>query len=258
MHVSRIEIFPIKSLDAVRLDAAAITPGGILANDRVYAVFDLEGQVVNGKRTERIHRLRSSFDEDIEEVALWETGQSPARFGLRQRGPLERWLSEFLGFRVVVRHEPVKGFPDDTDAFGPTIVSDASLERVQRWYPGWSLDNVRRRFRTNLEVEGGDAFCEDQLFGAPEERRPFHVGPVRFLGHNPCQRCVVPTRDPDTGDATRGFQKGFAERRKDQLPPWADARRFNHFYRFAVNTSIPTSESGKRLRVGDAVALASA
>ena len=74
-----------------------------------------------------------------------------------------------------------------------------------------------------------------------------------FLGHNPCQRCVVPTRDPDSSDPVAGFQKKFMELRRAPVPEWADARRFNHFYRFAVNTSITPAEAGKRLRIGDAV-----
>jgi uncharacterized protein YcbX len=42
-------------------------------------------------------------------------------------------------------------------------------------------------------------------------------------------------------------------RRKRHLPPWAESNRFNHFYRFAANTSIPSSEQGNVLRVGDPV-----
>ncbi len=254
MHLSRIEIFPIKSLEPVQLAESAITPGGILENDRVYAIMDREGQFVNGKRTAQIHQLRSSFDEDIQEVCLGQVGDtSPTRFNLQERGPLEGWLSDFFGFHVILRYEPLKGFPDDPIAFGPTIVSEASLRQVGRWYGEPVLDRVRRRFRTNLELDSGDAFSEDQLFGGPDERKPFKIGSVDFVGHNPCQRCVVPTRDPDTGEVLRGFQKTFAELRKKQLPSWVDARRFNHFYRFAVNTSIAPSEGGKRLRLGDAV-----
>jgi uncharacterized protein YcbX len=252
MYVSRIEVFPIKSLDAVAVASAAITAGGILAHDRVYAIFDREGRVVNGKRTDRIHRLRSSFDPHFGEVCLWETDDSARRtFSLRELEPMNRWMSDFFGFPVALRHEPLRGFPDDSAAFGPTLVGAASLKRVQEWYSGWTLPNVRRRFRTNLELEGGEPFAEDRLFGGPDELRPFRLGSVPFLGHNPCQRCVVPTRDPESGEALRGFQKTFAERRKEQLPGWVDGRRFNHFYRFAVNTSIPPSESGKQLRLGD-------
>jgi len=39
--------------------------------------------------------------------------------------------------------------------------------------------------------------------------------------------------------------------RRQHLPQWANVQRFNHFYRFAVNTSIPESEAGKCLRAGD-------
>jgi hypothetical protein len=154
-----------------------------------------------------------------------------------------------------LRREPQKGFPDDHKAFGPTITSEASLGEIQAWFPELSLESLRRRFRTNLELTGGAPFCEDQLFGAPDELKPFQIGGVNFLGHNPCQRCVVPTRDPDSGRSLADFQKKFMEQRKKSLPPWANAQRFNHFYRFAVNTSVPPGEAGKILRVGDVVVL---
>ena len=250
--VGRIEIFPIKSLDGVSLQESAVTAGGILENDRVYAIVDQEGAFVNGKRTPRVHDLRCEFAPSLREVSVWETGQSSRRtFGLEDRAPFGRWLSDFFGFHVSLKHEPRSGFPDDSAAYGPTVVSDASLRQVQSWYAAVGLDSVRRRFRTNLELVGGDAFCEDALFGAPDERKPFRLGAVAFLGHNPCQRCVVPTRDPETGEVIHGFQKSFATFRQKHLPPWADVRRFNHFYRFALNTSIPAAEAGKRLRVGD-------
>jgi uncharacterized protein len=44
--------------------------------------------------------------------------------------------------------------------------------------------------------------------------------------------------------------------REQELPRWDDTQRFNHYYRFAVNTLIPAGEAGKKLRVGDPVILA--
>ncbi|MGA3008256.1 MAG: MOSC N-terminal beta barrel domain-containing protein [Opitutaceae bacterium] len=253
-QLRRIFIFPIKSLDGVSVDTARLTLGGILEHDRVFAIVDEQGKYVNGKRTAQIQRLRCAYDKNLEEVALREDGQaSQTTFSLTERGPLARWLSDFFGFAVTVTHEPVGGFPDDRTAFGPTVVGEASLRTVADWYPGLSLESVRRRFRTNLEIDGSAAFAEDSLFGGPDERRPFSIGPVQFQGHNPCQRCVVPTRDPDTTAPIPNFQKTFMELRRQQLPPWADARRFNHYYRFAVNTSVDKSEAGKIIRVGDPV-----
>jgi hypothetical protein len=253
MHLGGIQIFPIKSLDGALVREVRVTSGGILENDRICAIFDKDGKVVNGKRTARVHELRCQFDPQIREVRLWQKNESAAQFQLDNPAPLEKWLSEFFGFAVALRHESQKGFPDDRAAFGPTIVSEASLRQVQKWFPELTLENLRRRFRTNLELTGGGPFCEDQLFGAPEELKPFQIGDVKFFGHNPCQRCVVPTREPDTGAVISNFQKKFMQLRKENLPEWANAQRFNHFYRFAVNTSIPPSEAGRRLQTGDAV-----
>lgn len=228
--------------------------GGILEHDRIYAMYDAAGKVVNGKRTARVHALRCAFDAGFREVQLWESGGKPAeQFGLGDPIPIGKWLSEFFGFEVNLRFEGEKGFPDDLTAFGPTITSEDSLLTVRNWFPELTLESVRRRFRANLELVNAEPFGEDRLFGAPDELKPFRMGTVQFFGHNPCQRCVVPTREPDTGQGLSDFQKKFMQLRRETLPAWSNAQRFNHYYRFAINTSIPPSESGKELRVGDAL-----
>jgi uncharacterized protein YcbX len=255
MQLGRITIFPIKSLDGVPVETVRITRGGILKNDRIYAIYDQEGKVVNGKRTPRVHELHCAYNAKVTEVRLWQGDSAPVQFWLDELGPVGRWLSDFFGFPIDLRHEPEKGFPDDHTAFGPTIVSEASLHAIQGWFPELTLDSVRRRFRANLELTDSEPFGEDRLFGTPDELKSFQIGPVKFFGHNPCQRCVVPTRDPDTAQVVAGFQKKFMELRQEQLPGWANAQRFNHFYRFAVNTSIPPTEAGKPLLLGDVLEL---
>jgi uncharacterized protein len=74
---------------------------------------------------------------------------------------------------------------------------------------------------------------------------------------NPCARCAVPSRHPDTGKIEDpAFAKNFAERRRESLPGWARASRFDHFYRLAVNTRIPVAQAGLTIAVGDLVELA--
>jgi len=256
LSLGRILVFPIKSLDGVSVAEARVTARGILEHDRIYAIVDAQGKFVNGKREARIHSLRCRYDAAVGEIEVWLQGSSsPARFVLAEPEPLGRWLSDYFGYPVTLKHDAVAGFPDDREAFGPTVVGTASLAAVAGWYPGLDLETVRRRFRSNLELEGEAAppFSEDSLFGAPGELKPFAIGGVRLFGHNPCQRCVVPTRDPDTGEGLTGFQKEFMERRRLSLPDWANAVRFNHYYRFALNTSIPPSEAGKAMRIGDVV-----
>jgi len=254
MLLSRIMVYPIKSLDGVSVNEARMTQGGILEFDRIHAIVDETGAYVNGKRTPRVQLLRTKYAPDFQEIMIGATGETTRHhFSLKDAAPLNRWLSDFFGFAVSLASEAKNGFPDDRTAFGPTITSEASLAEVARWFPRLSLENVRRRFRSNLELEGGEPFWEDRLFGKPGELKPFQIGNVRFLGHNPCQRCVVPVRDPDLADPIPNFQKIFMERRKETLPPWAEKERFNHYYRFAVNTSVSTTETGKKLRVGDPV-----
>src|SRR5208282_2593793 len=77
------------------------------------------------------------------------------------------WFSNYFEQPVTVRHSP-EGFPDDTIANGPTIISTASLQSVCDLFPGIDLDGARQRFRATLEVDGVPAFWEDQLFGEEE------------------------------------------------------------------------------------------
>jgi uncharacterized protein YcbX len=254
MVLSQILVYPIKSLDGVAVEEAHMTAGGILGFDRVYAMVDEAGAYVNGKRTPRVQLLRTMFDSTFEEVCLWPTGESVRHhFSLIDTGPLNRWLSDFFGFFVKLVSETTSGFPDDRTAFGPTVTSVASLETVTQWFPEMDLESARRRFRSNLEISDVPPFWEDHLFGAPGELKPFQIGDVHFLGHNPCQRCVVPTRDPDRSHPIANFQKSFMDLRRKNLPSWSNAERFNHYYRFAINTSVLPSEAGKPLRIGDQV-----
>jgi len=73
---------------------------------------------------------------------------------------------------------------------------------------------------------------------------------VEFLGVNPCARCVVPTRNPETGAVYPNFQKIFSQKRQELLPSWAERSQFNHFYRLTVNTKISDLGDGI-LRQGD-------
>jgi len=251
MFLSRIVIYPIKSLDGVGVRSARITSAGILEHDRVYAIMDAEGRVVNGKRTDRVHQIRCEYSEDFAEVRVWTADNPrPATFAFADPDPLEAWLGRVFEFPVHLTASHDSGFPDDMAASGPTLTSEASLAEVAGWFPELASAGMRARFRANLELGGCEAFAEDRLFGQDPEPKAFRIGAVRMLGHNPCQRCVVPTRDPASGERAAMFQKRFAEKREKSLPLWAARERFNHYYRFALNTSVPASEAAKVLTIG--------
>jgi uncharacterized protein YcbX len=237
-RLAGLRLHPIKSLDGVSVSEARIGPGGGLEHDRAWALYSVDGRWVNAKRTAAMHLIRASYAPDLTSVT----------------------------------------FPDDNIANGPTIVSTASLQTVSDWFPGLTLDAVRQRFRTTLEIDSADfagsatgsqsaakaassnghlpAFWEDQLYGEDERSVVrFRIGGVNFEGSNPCARCPVPARDPQTAADLVGFQKRFTDLRRETLPPWAPAARFDHFYRLAVNTRIAPTETGKPLRLGDSLKL---
>jgi uncharacterized protein len=247
--VSALRVYPIKSLSGVSVEESRIAPGGGLAHDREFALFDSEGVVVNGKRQPRIHHIRASYD-----LAGFTVRLGDATFHLiDEHAKVEAWFSEYFGFPVTMKRNTMGGFPDDLESPGPTIVGAASLDAVQEWFPNLDRQQVARRFRANIEIGGVPAFWEDRLFGEPGELVDFTVGEVRFQGNNPCARCAVPTRNPDTAEVVPEFAKIFSAQRQATLPSWSARGRFDHFYRLSVNTRVAPAEVGKVLRVGDKV-----
>lgn len=258
--LAHIQVYPIKSLDPVCVREARIGPSGGLELDRVWALYSSDGQWVNGKRSTTIYLIRAAFTPDFRSVTLSAPGDRrklPVKTIAfpSDTGSAEEWFSVFFEQPITVRHSPA-GFPDDALASGPTIVSTASLQVVCELFSGMTLDCVRQRFRTTLEVNGVPPFWEDQLF-AQEERSEVHfrVGEVNFEGSNPCARCPVPPRDPQSGEVIPGFQKTFSDYRRSHIPSWTPEARFDHYYRLATNTRVPSTEAGKLLRVNDPVVL---
>jgi len=254
-HLAKILIYPIKSLDGVEVRQVKVLSSGALEYDREFAIVDEQGQFVNAKRHEKIHLLRSQFDISNRTISLQiPHGDLPRVFHLdNDRSALAATLSDFFGFAVSLVQNPLMGFPDDTDSPGPTVISTATLTEVAAWFPGVNVEQMRRRMRANIEIDGVPAFWEDQLFAESGELVSFGVGDVLFSGVNPCQRCIVPTRHPDSAEAYLNFQTIFAQQREATLPEWASLSRFNHFYRLSVNTRLAASEAGKTLKIGDEI-----
>jgi uncharacterized protein YcbX len=241
--VARIDLYPIKGFDAVRVDAATVLPSGALAGDRRWAFVDARDRFVNGKQFPAIHRTRTTVDPDASTAVI-----DDLHFRLAgDATPLEDWMSARLATPVRLQENPEAGFPDDTDAPGPTLIATATLEAVAGWFE-LTLEQARARFRANIEIGGVPPFWEDAFYGAT-----CRVGDVPLLWVNPCARCVVPSRDARTGEAIAGFQKRFAEQRRAALSLTIDPTPFNHFYRLAVNTRLAPGSAGGTIRVGDPV-----
>lgn len=253
--VSALFLYPVKSLPGCFVGTAAVLPSGALQFDRRWAFIDSQQRIWNAKRTAALHSVRCAFDVGSRELCVthpalgsvtWRPGEDAT--------PLEELVSSVVGARAFLVENTDSGFPDDADSPGPTFISTATLDAIAAWFPGLTADSVRRRLRANVELGDVEPFWEDRLFASAGSVRPFQIGSMLFGGVNPCQRCVVPSRDPETGDVWTGFSKVFATRREVELPVWADRSHFNHFYRAAVNTRLLQSAGGN-LNVGDRVTL---
>lgn len=255
-RLANIRLHPIKALDPVHLQEARIGPGGGIEFDRAWALYSVDGQWVNGKRTAAVHLIRAAYAPNVSSVTLSVPGDSrkiPTRT-FAFPGATEdaaEWFSVYFEQQIIVRHSPA-GFPDDSIANGPTIISTATLQAICELFPGMTVEDARLRFRTTLEIDGVPAFWEDQLFGEEERSSVrFRIGESQFEGSNPCARCPVPPRDARTGEITPGFQKRLSDFRRANIPSWTPEARFDHYYRIATNTRVAPTQSGKILRVGD-------
>jgi len=145
-----------------------------------------------------MHLVRASYAPDLNSVTLAVPGDRrniPARtFSLPwRRRRCREWFSVYFEQQILVRHAR-EGFPDDSIANGPTIISTASLQAVCEWFPDLTLHSARQRFRTTLEIDSADAvanaasanghlpaFWEDQLYGEDERSVVrFRIGEVNF------------------------------------------------------------------------------
>ncbi|WP_255197149.1 MOSC domain-containing protein [Halorarius litoreus] len=256
--LASIFVHPIKSLDPVPLARAEVLDAGGLSYDREYVIVDANGNYVTGKRERETHRLASSFDPETGALTLGpRDGDARETFSLPdEREAVSEWLAGFLGYEVELQRDTSGGFPDDTHASGPTVIAQATIEVVADWFDDIDPEEMRRRLRPNLVVEGVDPFWEDRLYADRESVVAFDVGDARFEGVNPCQRCAVPTRDPDTGETTEGFRERFVQQREVTLPEWANRDWFDHHFRLMVNTHVPRETVGQSLGVGDPISLA--
>ncbi|MFB6080401.1 MAG: MOSC domain-containing protein [Haloferacaceae archaeon] len=248
-HVERLTVYPVKGLDGVAVDEARVRPGGTLARDREYALVDADGEVVNGKRTARVHDLSARFDGDGRVVV--EADGERRRFDLgAERERAAAWFGAFFDLDLRLARDDALGHVDRRGA-GPSVIGTATVETVASWFDGVDPEGMRRRLRANVEVGGVPAFWEDRFVG--DGAPAFVAGDVRLEGVEPCGRCVVPTRDPDTGVATPDFRERFVERRRATFPDRADPDAFDHFYTLMLIARVPERDRGATLAVGDPV-----
>ncbi len=253
--VSRITIYPIKSLDGVALQKGMITEGGCLLHDREYAITDANGNFINGKANPLVHSLRSAIDFEKEIISFRHQQDTTwNHFHLvNERAIINSYLTHFFKISATLVQNKNGRFLDIPDVSGITILSTGTLQSVAEWFNNLDLEETRKRFRATVEITGVEPFWEDHLFSKPGAAIEFTIGEITLLGMSPRARCVVPTRNPVSGEVIHAFPKTFAKHRAASQPAWSGLNEYGHHYYLSVDCHIPAAEVGKWICVGDEV-----
>jgi uncharacterized protein len=206
-----LAVTPVKATRLHTVDRLELGPEGVSDNRRFYVIDDRD-RMINSKIAGELQTVIADYSHDDrtlrlalpdgrmveDEVRLGDQVEvrffSTQRMGRLVEGPWSEALSEVAG-RPLRLVEPCSlGGGVDRGADGAvSLISRASLARLADVGGVESLDS--RRFRMLIEIEGVDAHAEDAWVGAG----PVRVGGavVRFAGH--VGRCLITSRDPDTG-----------------------------------------------------------
>jgi uncharacterized protein len=209
--ITAIYRYPVKGLGPERLDEAALTAGGTIAGDRLYAIengpsgFDPARPAYLPKnrflmlmRNGRLAELRTAFEETTHTLVVTAERREAARGDLRTpegRAAIERFFAEFCA-------DELRGPPKVLSAIGHSfsdvarkVVSIINLASVAAIGAMVGVPVHPLRFRGNLYVEGWPAWGELDLVG-----REIAVGrSARLRVVKRIQRCAATNVDPDTG-----------------------------------------------------------
>jgi len=231
--VRALHRWPVKSMGGEPVETFALDRAGV-AGDRAHVLYDIHRdrpRQLTARQAPRLLAWSASYGDWDGAVGAMPpaTLAAPDGRALTWDDPaLPAALAQDLGREVELRVNP-RGQPDLRESV--LVTTRATHEAIEREL-GRALD--QRRWRTNVHVElDAPAFAEEEWEG-----RTLSVGAATFTLLHPCERCAIPTRDPDTQEKS------------------ADLLR--HLFRvhlglFGLNAR---AHGPARIRVGDRVAVA--
>jgi uncharacterized protein YcbX len=262
MHLSEINIYPIKSLKGIALESAVVEGRG-LRFDRRWMLVEPDGKFMTQRDFPVMATIETSVagdqlvvskggDEldvpfepdsgDRLEVTIWgDSGLSAVAYN----GAVSGWFSKAVGTpcklvvmladtnRMIERDFAVR--PDDTvsfaDAYPFLLLGEASVADLNTRLASPVPIN---RFRPNFVVAGSGAFDEDTW-------KRIRIGETEFHVVKPCARCVL-----TTVDQTSGIKDG-----KEPLATLASFRTRDGKVLFGQN--LIAESVGSVVRVGDEI-----
>jgi hypothetical protein len=206
--VSQLAIAPVKGMRLQRADQIQLGHHGV-TGDREFLIVDDECQLLLTGRNPGLLRIEPRWEPARNLLALrfpdggvvqdapgpgtaavtrtYDGREIPGRM---IRGPLSDALSGHLGRAVYLFKRAADHL--GTDDRPLTLMSEASLHALAAEFSGTAPDP--RRFRMTITVTGADPWAEHGWSG-----QQVSIGDITLRVLAPVPRCVVTTRNPESG-----------------------------------------------------------
>ncbi len=228
MHVSAINIYPIKSLKGISVRSAMVEQRG-LSLDRRWMLTTPEGKFITQREFPKMATitvavrsdglLASNADHGEMMVPLAQDGAARISVtvwqsvcdGLAYNSRVNEWFSDVLGTDCRLVYMPDNSLRSVNKRFngGEDIVSfadgyplmilgEASLDDLNEKISenadnGIGMRLPMNRFRPNLVITGAPPFAEDSW-------KRIRIGDAVFRSTKPCERCVITTVEQSLGE----------------------------------------------------------
>jgi uncharacterized protein len=206
--VSQLAIAPVKSMRLQHSPEIQLSHRGV-TGDREFLVVDDEGKLLLTARNPDLLRIEPCWEPARNVLALRfpdgsvvQDAPEPGTAAVTRMydgreipgrvipGPLSAALSGYLGRAVYLFKRAADHLGADDCPM--TLMSEGSLHALAAEFSGTAPDP--RRFRMTIMVTGADPWAEHSWSG-----QPVTIGDVALRVLEPVPRCVVTTRNPESG-----------------------------------------------------------
>jgi len=234
MHISEINIYPIKSLRGIGVESALVTERG-LQYDRRWMLTKPDGMFFTQREFPQMATISVELESGGLRVESEKAGSMLVPFepdrgerkavtiwlsvceGLIYSGEVSEWFSDAIGTDCRLVYMP----DDSRRNINPRFITNDEIVSFADGYPlmllgEGSLEELNsriaeseekagrlpefqplpmNRFRPNIVVSGSEAFAEDNW-------QKVRIGEAVFRSTKPCARCVITTVDQSKGELT--------------------------------------------------------
>ncbi|NCU05015.1 MAG: MOSC domain-containing protein [Chitinophagaceae bacterium] len=235
LSISRLYVYPIKSLGGIELSSAKLTDRGI-EHDRRWMLVGEDNRFLTQREYPRLALLRTAIygseltvsekgndaekinlhlhpeGSDLVSVQIWDDVCE----AIEMSKEVNTWFSNKLNLACKLVYMPdeskrkvdkeyainneITGF---SDAYPLLMIGQASLDDLNSRL---EIPVPMNRFRPNIVFNGSDPYEEDTM-------KHFQINGIDLFSVKPCARCVVTTTDQETGATAKEPLKTLASYR---------------------------------------------